>query len=147
MKGLNFKRLLAFVLVMMMLVTSLPLSALAVDTGEDSMLEGDLIDAVESKPFAKTTLLKQAKKDIAKILNKYLGTITMSEEDVRIVVSNMDEDTQIEALCEIEELSEKLLDLTDAELSHWRSRVQVSLGPPLAPVVQLDRILDYGSRG
>ena len=87
MKSFSFKKLLALILVVMMTITSLPLNAFAHDHEANS--ENGTLDGVESKPFEETVLLKQIKQDIADLLNKYLGTTVMSEEQVKAAVSAM----------------------------------------------------------
>ena len=120
MKRFAFKRFLALILVVMMTITSVPLNALAHD--HEEVTENGVLDSVENKPFEETVLLKQIKADIADLLNKYLGTITMSEDDVKAAVSNMDEETQSEAFDEVCEIIMAVEELTDAEgyfLEHY----------------------------
>ena len=102
MKNFSFERLLALFLVAMMTVSVLPLNAFAHE--HEIVSEDDSMDAIESKPFEETVLLKQIKVDIADLLNKYLGTTKMSEDDVKAAVSNMDEDTQYDAYFAIDDL-------------------------------------------
>ena len=115
MKNFSFERLLALFLVAMMTVSVLPLNAFAHEHDE-IVSEDDSMDAIESKPFEETVLLKQIKVDIADLLNKYLGTTTMSEDDVKAAVSAMDEDTQYDAYFAIDDISVACEELTDAEM-------------------------------
>ena len=115
MKSFNFKRILSLMLVVMMAVTMLPFHAHAAETNVEYSEDGTL-EGLENKPFEETILLKQIKADIARILDKYLGTLQMSEEDVKAVVSGMDFETQEEAWLEIDEVLASMFDLTDAEV-------------------------------
>ena len=82
MKSFNLKRMLSLMLVVMMTITILPLHAFALDDhGEHS--ENGTLAGIDSKPFEETILLKQIKADIAKLLEKYLGKLVMSEDDVK----------------------------------------------------------------
>ena len=115
MKNSNFKRVVSLVLVVMMMITAIPMQVFAFENNETNSGSQSLTE-VENKPFEETVLIKQVKTDIARILDKYLGTITMSEEDVKAAVSAMDIDTQDMAFEEISEVIMEAEELTDAEL-------------------------------
>lgn len=94
----------------MMLATSFPIYTLAYDN--EANLEDDSLAAVDSKLIEETVLLKQIKKDMAEIFDTYLGSIIMSEEDVKAAVSTTDKDTLYEAFFAIDDV------LVVAELSN-----------------------------
>ena len=110
MRSFNFKRVLSMLLAMIMLLTAVPVQMLAADADSDEALNG-----VESMPFEETVLVKQIKTDIAKYLDKYLGALVMSEEDVKAAVSEMDEDTQVEAWFESDDIRMAAEELTQVE--------------------------------
>ena len=112
MRSFNFKRMISLILVVLMIVPMIPFNAFA----NENHSENGALTGIDSKPFEETVLLKQIKIDIARILDSYLGSITMSEEDVKAAVSAMDEDTQFEALLESDDIVMLFEELTDAEL-------------------------------
>ena len=59
---------------------------------------------VDELNYLSTTRRDEIKKDIAGILEKYLGSIKMSEDEVKAAVAEMDLDTQEEAFFEIDDL-------------------------------------------
>ena len=114
MKSFNFKRVLSLMLVVMMTITILPVHAFALD-GHDEHSENGTLSGIDGKPFEETVLLKQIKSDIAKLLEKYLGKIVMTEDEVKAAVSNMDLETQEEAFFAIDDLCVIIEEMTDAE--------------------------------
>ena len=115
MKFINFKKVLSMILVLVMTISVLPVQVFAW-AGEKAASEDDALNGVESKPFEETLLLKQIKSDIAKYLDKYLDTLTMSEENVKKAISEMTPSAQEKAWAEAEKIVAKAEELTDAEL-------------------------------
>ena len=156
MKSFNLSRLISLILTVVMLITAMPLYAFAegisaISETAPSESESSSQDVVESKPFEETILLKEIKKDIAKILDKYLGTLVMSEEDVKAAVSAMDEDTQFDALMEIYDLSIIIEEeLTDAEIYFLElyegAKTLEYLAPILYETLGYDDIALYASK-
>ena len=114
MKRFNFKRMLALLLVVVMTVSVLPLNIFAADATHDHS-ENESLEGIENKPFEETVLLKQIKADIADYLDRYLGAVKMSEAEVKDAISKMDEDTQVEAWFESDDIRMAAEELTDVE--------------------------------
>ena len=114
MKKFSFKRLLSFIMVVMMTVTTVPTQVLAQE--EKEVMSEETLETVESMPFEETVLLKQVKAEMADILHRFLGTLTMSEEKVKAAVAAMDVETREEAFYQIDDLHVMMEELTDAEL-------------------------------
>ena len=156
MKSFNLSRLISLILTVAMLITAMPLYAFAegisaISETAPSESESSNKDVVESKPFEETILLKEIKKEIAKILDKYLGTLVMSEEDIKAAVSAMDEDTQFDALMEIYDLSIIIEEeLTDAEIYFLElyegAKTLEYLAPILYETLGYDDIALYASK-
>ena len=157
MKSFNLSRLISLILTVAMLITAMPLYAFAEgisaisETAPSESESSSNKDVVESKPFEETILLKEIKKEIAEILDKYLGTLVMSEEDVKAAVSAMDEDTQFDALMEIYDLSIIIEEeLTDAEIYFLElyegAKTLEYLAPILYETLGYDDIALYASK-
>ena len=114
MKSFNFKKLISFALVITMVISAIPFNALALESNQTTS-ENAILDGIDSKPFEETVLLKEIKANIANYLDKYLGTLIMSEDAVKDAVSKMDYDTQIEAWFESDDIRIASEELTDAE--------------------------------
>ena len=106
------KRLIAFLLATMMLISSAPLSVLAVadeftsnHTDHDHNTETN--ETLDINDFEETTLLKEVKSQIDAILDKYLGGRVMTAEDVESAVWDMSDDDLISAWEESEALRVK----------------------------------------
>ena len=116
----QLKRLLALFLAILMVVSMAPMSvfaAMGADERDDIETEegSGTATEMESKPFEETLLVKEVKSQIDALLNKYLGTTIMSEEDVQNIVFDMDGDTFDNAYLDSCDIIEAAEEMTDAE--------------------------------
>ena len=107
------KRLIAFLLAFMMLVSVLPMSAIA-QTIED--ITEQSIEHMDINAFTETVLLKEVKADMDAILDKYLGARILSAYEVEEIFFELSEEEMMQAWADCQALSEKAEPMTDAEV-------------------------------
>jgi len=100
------KRLLSLVLVVMMVVSFTPNAYMVGNTEHQHTEENALVE---------TELVKEVKSQMDTILNKYLGTTVMSEEDVADAVWSMDEEDMISSWDEASAVAEMTEAMTEDE--------------------------------
>ncbi len=106
------KRFIALLLVTMMIVSVLPIQALAFST--DSSV-ADKAEPMDSKPFDEKTLLNEVKDQMDAILDKYLGSVELTPVAVEKAVLTMNAYELANAWEECNSLSVMAEPLTDAE--------------------------------
>ena len=115
----QLKRLLALFLAILMVVSMAPMSVFAATGADEQNIETEegsgTATEMESKPFEETLLVKEVKSNMDALLNKYLGTTIMSEEDVQNIVFDMDGDTFDNAYLDSCDIIEAAEEMTDAE--------------------------------
>ena len=131
MKGIIRTKILSMLLILMMLFSMTPVQVFAEmdhsghnhgDTAEDTNLGGNTGDDNHNSDHEhkedeewQTTKLNEAKSKIDALLNKYLGTTTMSKSDVEKSIEKMDDKTLEAAKDELVKLLEFVATLSDAE--------------------------------
>ena len=120
---MNTKRILSFVMVVLMLVSVMPFSAFAVTdvkyetvTLDDTLVQSE-VALEEDSDVTLTEPVKEIIAEIDDILNRYLGATDLTAEEINALVSEMDQGMIQEGRYEIYCLEEKAYeDLNDEEL-------------------------------
>ncbi len=105
------KRLISLLLLLTVIISAVPIQAYGLSETEET----DQHQHMEVNPIEETVLLKEVKSKMDAILVKYLGTKTMSKEDVEDTVWGMEDDTLMAAWDEVGDFEELASSMTDAE--------------------------------
>jgi len=109
------KKLISLLLVVMLVVSILPIQALALENDIETN-DQHSHQHMDINTFEETLLLKEVKAQMDEILDKYLGARVLPIEAVEDAVWSMEDDALISAWEECEELCVKAEPMTDAEV-------------------------------
>ena len=150
---MNTKRILSFLMVVLMVVSALPVSAFAIDdntiTNESVQLNGITVKSDADGSSASlidieiTEPMQEIIDDMTDIVTRYLGTYELSDEEVISLVSEMDQGMIQEGRYEIYCLEEKALEILNEDELDFISRSASTFSIFASALEKYDQISFY----